>query len=75
MWFYVYAYDILLGPPLAPQNFRYTKIAEDLRPNFTGSAVITLEWDTPDGRSSINYLSQNQTSLQLTYMFVAYKQP
>ena len=38
-----------VGPPLAPQNFRVTSIVDDLRPEFYGHAVITLEWETPEG--------------------------
>ena len=36
------------GPPSAPQNFQLC-IADDLRPEFYGHAILTLKWDTPEG--------------------------
>jgi serine/threonine protein kinase len=35
--------------PLAPGNFRVTSIVDDLRPEFFGHAVISLEWDMAEG--------------------------
>ena len=38
------------GPPATPQNFRVTSIVDDPRPEFYGHAVISLEWDPPEGK-------------------------
>lgn len=47
---------ILLGPPLAPRNFKLKDIVDDLRHGYSGSAVISLEWEPPEGKSQ-NLLS------------------
>ena len=42
---------VLLEPPSAPRNFKLAEIVDDLRHGYSGSAVITLNWEPPDGKS------------------------
>ena len=61
------------GPPSAPQNFKVVSILDDPRPEFYGYAVISLEWDPPEGTvltPSIQYENYTMRHAPLNYTII-----